>query len=175
MNKATILLLVLSASTEASAQRPDFSGTWVRADSAAERPSVAAVGDAAFQRGTMGDGWGSPLTLRQSADTLVVEYPHFARYDLQPPLRFVYALNGSESRHAIMIGHAETRLVSRAEWRDAALVITTRYPMPGSTTETVEVRQVLALQSTDTLVIGTTRPGPAGSPPMVMRVVYAKR
>jgi len=119
MKKAAILLLALTAATDGRAQLPDFSGTWVRADSATERPSVASVGDAAFQRGTMGDGWGSPLTLRQSADTLVVEYPHFARYDLQPPLRFAYALNGSESRNAIMIGHAETRLSSRAAWRDA--------------------------------------------------------
>jgi hypothetical protein len=175
MKKPAILLLVLAAATGARAQRPDFSGTWVRADSATERASVAAVGDAAFQRGAMGDGWGSPLTLRQSADTLVVEYVHFARYDLQPPLRFVYTLNGSESRNAIMIGHAETRLTSRAAWHDSTLIITTRYSLPGSATETTEVRQVLALRSADTLVIETTRPGPAGSPPIVTRVLHTKR
>ena len=174
MTKAAILLLVLAA-TDARAQLPDFSGSWVRADSATERPSVASVGNAAFQRGAMGDGWGSPLTLHQSADTLVVEYAHFARYDLQPPLRLVYALNGSESRNAIMIGHAESRLTSRAAWRNATLVITTRFSVPGSATETIEVRQVLALLAADTLVVETTRPGAAGSPPIVTRVVYAKR
>lgn len=175
MKKAAILLLVLAAAADARAQRPDFSGSWVRADSAAERPSVASVGDASFQGGTMGDGWGSPLTLRQSADTLVVEYVHFARYDLQPPLRLVYALNGSESRNAIMIGHAESRLTSRAAWRDSTLVITTRFSVPGSATETVEVRQALTLQSADALVVETTRPGAAGSPPIMTRAVYAKR
>jgi hypothetical protein len=178
MKRTAMLLLVLAAvaaATDALAQRPDFSGTWVRADSVSERASVASVGDAAFQRGAMGDGWGSPLTLRQSADTLVVEYVHFARYDLQPPLRLVYSLSGSESRNAIMIGHADTRLTSRTAWSDSALVITTHFSVPGNTAETIEVRQVLALQSADTLVVETTRPGAAGSPPLVTRVVYAKR
>lgn len=173
MHKTALLLLLVAAASPVNAQRPDFSGRWVPADSG-ERPSVALVGDAAFQRGTMGDGWGSPLTLRQSADTLVVEYPHFARYDLQPPLRFAYALNGAESHNAIMIGHAETRLTSRAAWRDSALVITTRYPIPGSASESVEVRQTLMLRSADTLVVETTRPGAAGAPPNVTRVVYVK-
>lgn len=175
MKQAAILLLGLVAATDARAQLPDFSGSWVRVDSAAERPSVASVGNAAFQLGSMGDGWGSPLTLRQSADTLVVEYAHFARYDLQPPLRLAYALNGSESRNTIMIGHAETRLASRVAWRNSTLVITTRFSVPGSATETIEVRQMLALQPPGTLVVETTRPGAAGSPPLVTRVVYARR
>lgn len=170
-----MLLLMVAVAADAPAQRPDFSGSWVRVDSVAERPSVAAVGDAAFQRGDMGSGWGSPLTLRQTADTLVVEYAHFARYDLQPPLRLAFALNGSESRNAIMIGHAETRLVSHATWRDSALVITTHYPIPGSTTETIEVRQTITLRSAETLVVATTRPGAAGSPPLVTRATYARR
>ena len=134
--------------------RPDFTGEWTRVDSTSEQRSVAAVGDAAFRVGDMGSGWGSPLTLRQQGNQLVAEYTHFSTYDLQPKLRFVYALDGSESRNAIMIGHAESMLRSRATWRDSMLVVTTAYPGPSGATE---VRQVLTITSPTTLLIETTR------------------
>src|SRR5262245_19540043 len=89
--------------------RPDCSGDGTRVGSAEQR-SVASVGDAAFRVGNMGSGWGSPLTLRQADNQLVVEYTHFGTYDLQPKLRFTYALDGAESRNAVMIGHAEELL-----------------------------------------------------------------
>lgn len=151
---------------------PDFSGEWVIVDSVAEQRSVAAVGDAGFRIGTMGSGWGSPLTLHQQSNQLVVEYAFFATYDLQPRLRFTFALDGSESRNAVMIGHAESVLRSRAAWRDTALVITTSYPGPGGTTE---VRQVLTLQAPNALVVETTRRGFAGSAAVVTRSVHARR
>ena len=150
--------------------RPDYSGEWTRVDSTEQR-SVAAVGDAAFRVGNMGSGWGSPLTLRQQGNELVVEYAHFGTYDLQPRLRFAYALDGTESRNAIMIGHAEAVLRSRAMWRDSTLVITTVYPAPGGTTE---VTQSLTLSSPTSLIVETTRSG-AGSRPSVTRTTYAKR
>jgi hypothetical protein len=133
--------------------RPDFSGDWTRVDSAEQR-SVAAVGDAAFRVGNMGSGWGSPLSLRQEGNRLVVEYTQFSTYDLQPRLRFVYALDGSESRNAVNIGHAEEVLRSRTTWRDNTLVITTIYPAPTGTTE---VRQALTLESPTSLIVETTR------------------
>jgi len=136
--------------------RPDFTGEWTRVDSTSEQRSVAAVGDAAFRVGDMGSGWGSPLTLRQEGNRLSVEYTQFSTYDLQPKLRFVFSLDGSESRNAINIGHAESMLRSRTAWRDSTLVVTTVFPGPSGTTE---VRQVLMLTSPTTLVIETTRGG----------------
>ena len=163
----SIFILVASASAVPAQARPDFSGDWLRADSAEQR-SVATVGDAGFRVGTMGSGWGSPLTLRQQANQLVVEYVFFGTYDLQPRLNFTFRLDGSESRNAVMIGHAESVLRSRAAWRGDTLVITTEYPAPAGASDAV-VRQVISLSSPTSLVIETTR-GAA-----LTRTVYTKR
>ena len=171
--RALPIAVLLGSATVASAQsRPDFTGEWVRADSVAEQRSVAAVGDAGFRVGTMGSGWGSPLTLRQQANRLVVEYAFFGTYDLQPRLSFTFALDGSESRNAVMIGHAESVLRSRAAWSGDTLVITTQYRAPAGSNEAV-VRQSLSLASPTSLVVETTRGGQAGSAPT--RTSYMRR
>ena len=168
----TVISMVTCVQLAQAQARPDFSGQWTRVDSAEQR-SVAAVGDAAFRVGDMGSGWGSPLTMRQQGGELVVEFVHFGTYDLQPTLKYAYALDGTESRNAIMIGHAESVLRSRATWRDSTLVITTIYPGPER--GTTEVRQALTLASPMSLIIETTRSGVAGSRPTVTRTTYAKR
>ena len=168
-NALLIVVLIGSASLEGSAQaRPDFSGEWVRADSAEQR-SVATVGDAGFRVGTMGSGWGSPLTLRQQANQLVVEYAFFGTYDLQPRLSFNFALDGSESRNSVMLGHTESMLRSRTAWRGDTLVITTQYPVPAGATD-VTMRQAISLASPTSLVIEVIRGSSAPS-----RSVYGKR
>jgi hypothetical protein len=154
--------------------RPDFSGTWTRVDANPEVASIASAGDVAFRVGTPGSGWGSPLTIRQQDNTLVVGYAHFAAYDMQPPLRFTYALDGSESRNAQMIGHTTAIQSSRAEWRDQTLVIVTTYGANAPHDVKGEVRQALSLESPQTLVIETTRPGTGNAPPSVTRTTYTK-
>ena len=174
-NFAILIGLSLTVSLAAVAQkRPNFSGEWKRVDQA-DRPSVAAVGDAAFQSGSMGSGWGSPITIRQDSGRIVIEYPFFSAYDLQPPVRFVYALDGSESRNSVMIGHAASLQRSRVVWRDSTLVITTTYPTPelGAGSTTVEVRQTLTLESPATLIVDTTRPGVPGAPASVIRTIFS--
>jgi hypothetical protein len=164
----------LSLAQASGAQRPDFSGEWVRVvDSAGIRPSVAATGDAAFRRGDMGSGWGSPFIIRQSADSMVVEFTHFATYDLQPRLRFAFALDGSESRNTIMIGHADSPQRSRVTWRGDTLVIATTFPAPAGADGrpgTTAVRQALALDTDGSLVMETTR---ESSP--VLKTRYGRR
>jgi hypothetical protein len=174
-NVAILIALSLTVSLRAVAQqRPNFSGEWTRVDQA-DRPSVAAVGDAAFQVGSVGTGWGSPITIRQDSSRIVIEYTFFSAYDLQPPVRFVYALDGSESKNSIMIGHATSLQRSRVVWRDSMLVITTTYPTPelgaGSTTE---VRQALTLESLTTLIVETTRTDVSGAPASVIRSLFSK-
>ena len=155
-SKVLVLALVVATTSAGAQARPDFSGEWVRVDSAEQR-SVAAVGDAAFRVGNMGSGWGSPLTIRQDSNQLVVEYAFFGTYDLQPRLRFAFALNGSESRNTIMLSHSESVLRSRVTWRDSSLVVTTTYPVPSGASGGNEVRQVLTLRSPTVLVIETIR------------------
>jgi hypothetical protein len=155
----------VAIAASAGAQRPDFSGDWVQvADTAATRPSTAATGDAAFRRGDMGSGWGSSLAVRQSPDQLIVEYPYFSTYDLQPRLRFTFALDGSESRNIVMIGHANSEQRSRVTWNGDSLVITTTFPAPPGTDgrpRTSAVRRVLSLDANGALVIETGRDGAA--------------
>jgi len=182
VNRAKTLAGLLSVAgvawAEAAQERPNFSGEWVRADSAEAPVAVAAAGDASFRRGDMGSGWGSPLTIAQQADRLVVEYAFFSNYDLQPRLRFTYALDGSESRNAVMIGHATTEQRSRVSWAGSTLVITTTFPAPGGAdgaTVLAEVRQALRLESPARLVIETTRIGVLGGATTTTTATYNRR
>ena len=184
MNRVAIVigaLSVISALTAAGAQqRPDFTGEWTRvADSAAaSSPATATAGDAAFRRGEMGSGWGSPLTVTHEPGRLAVEYTFFSAYDLQPRLRFTYALDGSESRNSVMIGHASVEQRSRVAWAGDTLVITTRVPGPAGAdgrAVTAEVRQALTLESPHVLRIETTRVGVLGGATNTTQATYTKR
>lgn len=179
LSRNVVILMALSMTvslTGVAQQRPNFSGDWTRVDRAPDRPSVAATGDADFRSGTMGSGWGSPITIRQDSSRVVIEYPFFSAYDLQPPLRFVYALDGSESRNSVMIGHAASEQRSRVAWRDSTLVITTTYRTPdlGGGSTTAEVRQALTLESPNTLIVETTRTGIPGALGSVIRTFFTK-
>jgi hypothetical protein len=169
-----IAILVTLPAAGFPQSRPDFTGEWVLSDSAPESRSVAAVGDAGFRTGSMGSGWGSPLILRQQANQVVVEFAFFGTYDLQPRLRFTFALDGSESRNAVMIGHAESVLRSRVGWHGDTLVITTDYSAPAGANGAA-IRQALSLASPASLVIETTRPAAIGAAPGVTRSTYSKR
>lgn len=148
-----VLIVVASA---ARAQSSGFSATWIRVvDSAIARPTVAAVGDAAFRVGDMGSGWGTPLTVTQRPDSLIVEYVFFAPYDLQPPVRMAYAANGAESVNDVILSHATTRVRGRATQSADAIVITDVYPSP--TGQATEVRRTLTLESPTTLVVEVAR------------------
>jgi hypothetical protein len=170
--------LLFSAGVAAAQQRPDFSGTWVLADTSGARSSVAATGDAGFRRGDMGSGWGSPLTISQRPDSLIVEYTVFSAYDLQPPLHFGYALDGSETRNAVMVSHAESVQRCKVAWRGDTMIITTLHPVPDLGRERVavaEVRQALTLSSPRSLVVETTRVGILGGPTTTTRTTYTRR
>jgi hypothetical protein len=126
----------------------------------------------------MGSGLGSPLTITQDAGKLTIDQVLFSRYDLQPPVRTVYALDGSESRNAVMSGHATQLRVSRARWDGASLRISTTYPAVDPSTKkafTVDVEHTLTLEGAATLVIETTRGGALGGKPVTTRAVYRKK
>ena len=156
--------------------QPDFSGQWtVEAAPPATPPAGGAP--APPPRGDMGSGWGSPLTITQDARQLVVEQTLFSRYDIQPPLRFVYALDGSETRNSVMTGHTTQLRVSRASWDGQALRIITTYPSidPASGNAfTTEVIYRLTLESPTTLVIEAARGAALGGQPTKTRTVYRK-
>jgi hypothetical protein len=168
-----VALLGALASSASAQSRPSFAGEWVMAvDTTRARPTVATAGDVRFRVGDMGTVWGSPLTIRQTADTLVAQFVHFSAYDLQPPLRYRYALDGSESRNTVMISHTESMQRSRTSWQGSTLVIVTTYPGPAGAGD-VELRQALSLSAAGELVIETTRPH--GAAPNVVRATYRRR
>lgn len=151
---------------------PDLSGRWTAvaaAPAAGERGATSAA--------TIGSGWGTDFTITQSAAALVVDRAQFSQYDMQPPMRFRYALDGSESRHTIDMGRGPQELVSKAAWRGATLVITTTFrftdPQTGKPA-TSDVTHVLALDSSGALVIATTRSGAAGAAPSTSSTSYHK-
>jgi hypothetical protein len=161
------MIALLLAAALLTAQAPaDFSGQWV-----ADPPAEKAPGD-------MGSGWGSPLSIAQDAKQLVAEQALFSRYDLQPPVKTVYALDGSESRNTVMTGHATQVRTSRAKWDGAALLITTSYPgldpQSGKSFST-EVVYRLTLESPGVLVIEAARAGALGGKPTNTRTLYRKR
>lgn len=154
-----VVLLSVAASAQA---RPDFSGRW------ATEPAG---------RGDMGSGWGTQIEITQNASKLVVEYVFFGRGDMQPPLRFEYALDGSETKNAVLMGRGVQSQRSTTKWDGQTLIITTRHDLTDSSTgkpATAQVSQALTLESSTSLVVETTRAGVMGGATTKTRTVYRK-
>jgi hypothetical protein len=193
---STFVLALAAAAVTVSAQsRPDFSGRWTSTpDPAAASPAADAAGRGragaagtpargrgaggrGAARGDMGSGWGSTITITQNAESLTVEYAFFTRGDLQPALRFAYALDGSPTTNTVMMGHGIQAQTSRARWDGGALVITTTHQLPpgvGEGASGTEVTQRLSLESPTLLVVETTRAGVRGGEATMTRTVYRK-
>jgi len=125
----------------------------------------------------MGSGWGSPLTITQDASRITIEYAFFGRGDLQPPLKFVYGLDGSETKNTVMMGRGMQVQSSKTAWDGDKLVITTIHTFADPNTgkpATAEVKQVLSLDSPAMLVVETTRAGVLGGPASTTRTVYKR-
>jgi hypothetical protein len=171
--------------------KPDFSGRWTSDSDPA--PLVQPAGDAGgapgaagqrgrgagrgAARGDMGSGWGSTITITQDTSRLTVEYAFFGRGDLQPPLRFSYALDGSESPNTVMMGNGMQLQTSRAAWEGEKLVITTWHSFTNPDSgkpEKAEVKHVLSLEPPSSLVVEVTRVGVLGGPASTTRTVYRK-
>jgi hypothetical protein len=165
-----ILILSTAASTLAAQAPADFSGRWTLApDTARGRGATPSPGS----------GWGSPITITQDAARLVVEVPVFSRYDMQPPVRLTYALDGTETKNTLMMGRGAQEQVSRAAWSGSALVVTTTYvvPNPASAGDSLhaQVTQRLSLESPIRLVVETTRAGVLGGASVITRTLYTKQ
>jgi hypothetical protein len=165
--------IILGASVAAQAGS-DFSGRWVLAP---DPPPAATQRGGRIPPGTMGSGWGADIIVTQDATALTIEYAQFTRSDMQPPMKFVYLLNGSESRNTINMGRGPQEQVSRTAWDGSKLVITTTHRFkasPGGETMTSETRHVLALESPASLVVETTRSAVMGGQTATTRTVYRK-
>ena len=183
MKRLIAALVLMSVALVGAQAKPDFSGRWTTDPDPAAAPAqpVRGGGQGTPGRGgqpaDVGSGWGSTITIAQAATSLTVEYAFFARGDMQPPLRFVYALDGSETKNTVMMGHGMQAQTSKAKWDGAKLVITTRHSFMDPATgkpATTEITQALSLESGTSLVVETTRAGVAGGPATTTRTTYRK-
>jgi len=169
-----IVTVALFAATVMAQPKPDFSGRWT---SEPETKTTAPGGPAAERSSDMGSGWGTNPTITQTADRLTVEYVFFARGDMQPPLKFVYALDGTETKNSVMLGRGIQMQTSKTTWEGDKLIIVTTHsfenPSNGQPMKS-EVKQALTLASPTQLIVETTRSGVLGGPPTTTRTVYRK-
>jgi len=186
-NVLSVAAVVLFAASAMAQTRPDFSGRWTSEQAAtatgggaqadAARGGAGERGGSGGRSGDMGSGWGSNITITQDAGRLTVEYMFFARGDMQPPLNFVYALDGSETKNSVMMGRGIQTQTSKTAWDGDKLVITTAHTFTHPETGqqmTSEVKQTLSLESPKSLIVETTRSGVLGGPPSTTRTVYRK-
>jgi len=184
---AVVLSLVLQAQTPVAGSRPDFSGRWTDVSAApaqAGQARQAAPGGRAGAppattggRGDMGSGWMTPFTITQTATHLTVEYAFFSRGDMQPPLKHVFALNGSETQNTYTMGRGPQVQVTSASWDGDKLILKTRHTFSDPSTNkpmTMDVIQTLSLESPTTLVVETARSGVLGGQPTSTKVTYQK-
>jgi hypothetical protein len=125
----------------------------------------------------MGSGWGPSINVTQDASRLTVEYAFFARGDMQPPLKFVYALDGSETKNSVMMGRGIQVQASKTAWDGEKLIITTVHSFANPESNEpmkIEVKQTLSLGSPTSMIVETTRSGVLGGPPSMTKTVYKK-
>ena len=169
----TAFVIDVAAARAVTAQRPNFSGRWTVV------PDSTAPARGAPPTGTAGSGWGTSFTITQDSARLVLEQVFFSRYDMQPPLRFLYALDGTETKNIVMAGHGFQEQRSRVAWNNASLVITTTYrvgnPAGSGDSLRVEVTRALSLESPTRLLVEARRAGVLGGPSTTTRTAYTKQ
>jgi arylsulfatase len=159
---------------------PDFSGAWSTAVLSTApptgRPPPPPVPD-------LGSGWGDGISIVHDSEQLTVERVIFVPREMQPLVRYRFALDGSETENAVTLGRTGRPPVSTTAWDGNRLVISTRYPFqePGNGRWlTHEVTQTLWLQPASgtpfepSLVVETLRAGALGGPPSTNRTVYSR-
>jgi len=172
-----ICALLLAASL--GAQTPDFSGRWQLA------PETSATTNSARSVPTMGTGWGNEISIAQDATTLTIEFTPYVRYDMQPPTRLVYRLDGTASANTLNVGRGPQQQTSKAAWNGSKLTITTvrsftaarnEKPLTVQTTQTLSLESPPALSGVEgtTLVVETSHGAALGGQPSTNRAVYKK-
>lgn len=144
-----VLGMVMGAAT-AGAGSADLAGRWTLV---VEKPAAAAA--APPIPGTAGGGWGREITITIESGRVTIERHQFVANDMQPPMRYVYALGGAESRNVVNMGRGPQEQVARATLEGDTLVIISRHAE--GTSLAAEVRQVLAIDAAGDLVVEATR------------------
>ena len=134
------------------AQPPDLGGRWTRV---VESPAPSEGAAHPRLLASAGGGWGREITITQEDRRITIERHQFVANDMQPPLRYVYALGGPESRNVVNLGLGPQEQVARATLEGGRLVIVSRYA--AGTSLAAEVTQVFSIDRSGEMVVETTR------------------
>ena len=158
---------------------PDFSGSWSTSAVNSAPPSVRYAPPVA----SLGSGWGDRISIKHTADRLEVERIIFVPREIQPPVRYRYALDGSKTENAVTMGRTETPPTSTTAWEGNRLVITTLYPYQDPETgrwltqtvvRTMWLQPAMGTPFEPSLVVETMRGSALGGPASTNRTVYTK-
>jgi len=158
---------------------PDFSGSWSTSVLSSAPPSIRS----ALPVASLGSGWGDRISIEHTANRLEIERILFGPRDMQAPVRYRYALDGSQTENAVLTGRTEPPPVSTAVWEGSRLVITTLYPyqkpedgrrLSQKVVRTLWLQRAGGSPFEPSLVVETTRGGALGGPASTNRTVYTK-
>ncbi len=159
---------------------PDFSGTWSTAAISSAPPTGRS---APPPIASLGSGWGDRISIAHKADQLEIERVFFVPREIQPLVRYRYALDGSKTENAVTMGRTGPAPSSTTAWDGNRLVITTFYPYQHPEDDrwlTHEVTQTMWLQPAQgtpwepSLVVETTRGKALNGLPSTNRTVYRR-
>jgi arylsulfatase len=157
---------------------PDFSGAWSTAVLNSAPPSGRS---ASPPIPTLGSGWGDKISIKHTANKLEIERVFFVPREIQPLVRYRYALDGSKTENAVNMGRTGPAPTSTTAWDGNRLVITTLYsfqnPEDGrwlthKVTQTMWLQPAGGTPFEPSLVVETTRGEALGGPPSTNRTVY---
>jgi arylsulfatase A-like enzyme len=159
---------------------PDFSGAWSTAALSSAPPAGQGCPPPVP---TLGSGWGDRISIVHKADRLEVERVIFVPREIQPLVRYRYALDGSKTENAVNMGRTGPAPTSTTAWDGNRLVITTLYPfqdpkngrwLTNKVTQTMWLQPATGTPWEPSLVVETTRSGALGGPPSTNRTVYSR-
>jgi arylsulfatase len=159
---------------------PNFSGTW---STTVLKSSSPRRGLDAEPIASLGSGWGDKISVIHTDDQLEIERVIFVPREIQPPLRYRYALDGSKSEHIVNIGRTGPPPTSTSRWDGDRLIITTEYPfqnpkdntwMKGRVIQTIWLQYAKGTPWEPSLIVETTREGVLNGITSTNRTTYSK-
>ena len=159
---------------------PDFSGSWSTAVLSSAPPTGRS---APLPPTTLGSGWGDKISIVHNPDRIEVERVIFVPREIQPTVRYRFALDGSETENAVSIGRTGPPPTSTTAWEGDRLVITTLHPfqdpedggwLTHQVTRTMWLQPATGTPWEPSLVVETARGGALNGPPSTNRTVYAR-
>jgi arylsulfatase len=159
---------------------PDFSGAWSTAAASSAPPTGRS---ARAPVPSLGSGWGERIGIVHDGDRVEVERVVFAPREVQPLVRYRFALDGSATDNAVNMGRTGPAPTSTTAWDGNRLVITTLYPfqdpedgrrLTGELIQTLWLQPARGTPFEPSLVVETARGGVLGGPSSTNRTVYRK-